>query len=353
LGFLHCSSCHGKLIDEEILHKIESVTAEEATPAIQAAQADPGERLRNCPTCRIAMQKTPYGKLKAKTTIDKCPKCSYIWLDQGELEAIQASYALYAKQISAKGSPDVTEFNCPKCGFAQQKKTECVKCGIIFSKFTAQDAIYKEQQYNSEKAASRVDAIFAEADSFEIKQIHEWGEIITDLETANRYSIKAAGTFFEAHEVSKGLGSLLTRSFLSAYRAFEINLWDLQNNHILELKRPFRFYFHQLSIADANGNAVGTIVREFSIINKKFSVFDARGKQVMSIHGPLIRPWTFFIKKSEREIGKISKKWSGLLKEAYTDSDTFGVKFNKKLDNNSKYIMLGAVFLIDFLYFEK
>ena len=76
--------------------------------------------------------------------------------------------------------------------------------------------------------------------------------------------------FFEAHEVSKGPISLLTRSFLSAYRPFEINLWDLQNNHILELKRPFRFYFHKMSIADGAEIKVGTIVREFSIINKKF-----------------------------------------------------------------------------------
>ena len=57
--------------------------------------------------------------------------------------------------------------------------------------------------------------------------------------------------------------------------------------------------------------------------------------------------------RAEQEIARISKKWSGLLKEAYTDSDTFGVTFSKNLDNHSKYILLGAVFLIDFLYFEK
>ena len=228
-NFLHCSSCHGKLIDEEILLRIETVTAAQASTSKQPAQADSREKLRNCPTCNVSMQKIAYGRLKPKTTIDKCPKCSYIWL---------------------------------------------------------------------------------------------------------------------------GPISLLTRSFLSAYRPFEINLWDLQNNHILELKRPFRFYFHKMSIADGAEIKVGTIVREFSIINKKFSVLDGRGKQIMSIHGPLIRPWTFFVKRAEREIGKISKQWGGLLKEIYTDADTFGVKFNKDIDKNSKYILLGAVFLIDFLYFE-
>ena len=28
----------------------------------------------------------------------------------------------------------------------------------------------------------------------------------------------------------------------------------------------------------------------------------------------------------ENEIGKISKQWSGMLKEAFTDTDNFGIK---------------------------
>lgn len=45
-------------------------------------------------------------------------------------------------------------------------------------------------------------------------------------------------------------------------------------------------------------------------------------------------------------VGKISKQWSGLAKEMFTDADNFGMTFPMDLDVNMKAVMLGAVFLI-------
>ena len=45
-------------------------------------------------------------------------------------------------------------------------------------------------------------------------------------------------------------------------------------------------------------------------------------------------------------IGKISKQWSGLVKEAFTDADNFGVTFPLELDVNLKAMILAATFLI-------
>jgi len=53
------------------------------------------------------------------------------------------------------------------------------------------------------------------------------------------------------------------------------------------------------------------------------------------------------------QVGKISKKWSGLLREAFTDADNFGISFPVDLDVRMKAVMLGACFLIDFMFFEK
>ena len=40
-------------------------------------------------------------------------------------------------------------------------------------------------------------------------------------------------------------------------------------------------------------------------------------------------------------------------KETLTDSDNFGITFPSDADTNQKSILLGAVFLIDFVHFEK
>jgi len=45
-------------------------------------------------------------------------------------------------------------------------------------------------------------------------------------------------------------------------------------------------------------------------------------------------------------IGRISKVWSGLIKEIFTDADNFGIVFPVDLDVNMKTLMLGACILI-------
>ena len=55
----------------------------------------------------------------------------------------------------------------------------------------------------------------------------------------------------------------------------------------------------------------------------------------------------------ESEVGKISKQWTGLLKESFTDSDNFGITFPMDLDVRCKATLIGACFLIDYMFFEK
>ena len=52
------------------------------------------------------------------------------------------------------------------------------------------------------------------------------------------------------------------------------------------------------------------------------------------------------------EHGTITKKWSGLLKESFSDADNFGITYAPEWDVKLKALFLGAVFLIDFVHFE-
>lgn len=45
-------------------------------------------------------------------------------------------------------------------------------------------------------------------------------------------------------------------------------------------------------------------------------------------------------------MGRISKEWGGLLREALTDADDFGLQFPVDLDVKVKAVLLGATFLI-------
>jgi len=52
------------------------------------------------------------------------------------------------------------------------------------------------------------------------------------------------------------------------------------------------------------------------------------------------------------EIGKVTKEFSGALRELVTDADNFAVLFPIDLDVRMKATLLGAVFMIDFMFFE-
>jgi len=66
----------------------------------------------------------------------------------------------------------------------------------------------------------------------------------------------------------------------------------------------------------------------------QFSIKDANGEIVLRIEGPFCTysicgdvEFNIMTADGATEIGKISKQWSGLLKEAFTDADNFGINF--------------------------
>lgn len=187
--------------------------------------------------------------------------------------------------------------------------------------------------------------------SLVVSQQKEWGEILTGFETKNRYAISdvsGSRLYLAAEEA----GSTLLRWFLKALRPFTIAVLTENGQVVLRVMRPFRFYFHRAEVVDSQGQTLGVIERRFSVLRRIYSVLDSSGEEVFQLLGPILHPWTFQIRNDGVEYGKITKKWSGLLKEGFTDADNFGVMFPAEWDVKLKALFLGAVFLIDFVHFE-
>ena len=187
--------------------------------------------------------------------------------------------------------------------------------------------------------------------SLVVSQQKEWGEILTGFETKNRYSIsdESGNTLYLAAEEG---GSTLLRLFLKAMRPFTVAVLTEDGQPVLRVTRPFRFYFHRAEVVDSHGRSLGVIERRFSMLRRVYSVFDDSGQEIFQLFGPILHPWTFQIRIDGVECGKITKKWSGLLKEGFTDADNFGIVCPREWDVELKALFLGAVFLIDFVHFE-
>lgn len=183
-----------------------------------------------------------------------------------------------------------------------------------------------------------------------VTQKKEMFEAFTGFETRNSYEIRLqGGQALHAAEVNTGF---LSRNFLKQLRPFELVVEDAQRNRRLTVKRPFRFMFHEITVMNGHGMVLGRVVKRFTFLNRLYEVKDADDRTLFELKGPLFKPWTFRIENALGNVGVITKKWSGLFTEAMTDADNFGLKLERDLPAAQKAVLLGAVFLIDFVHFE-
>lgn len=200
-------------------------------------------------------------------------------------------------------------------------------------------------------------APFARPHRLTVRQRKNWMEILTSFDARNKYVVydEAGNPVFNVEEQGSGFGSLMKRVFLRNMRPFTSHVEDLTGQQLLlVLHKPFRFIFHRLEVRDAAGNLLGSIQRRWTWFRRKYVVEGPSGEHVATLFGPILRPWTFKIQPAtgEQELGLIQKKWSGLLKEAFTAADNFWIDFEAVRDPQLRAVLFAATALIDIVHFE-
>jgi uncharacterized protein YxjI len=196
--------------------------------------------------------------------------------------------------------------------------------------------------------------MLAQAQTLVVHQQKEMLEIFTDFETKNRYVVQLPDgqPALYAAELGGGAMAFLTRSFLKSKRPFTMRLLDTRGNVAFVLERPWTWFFSEIHVHDGQGQKLGMIDQRWAFFARRFAVLDASNRELAQLHGPFFRPWTFRVMQGDQEVGRISKKWSGLLTEAFTNADTFGLELGPSMSPQLRALALAATFLIDFLYFE-
>ena len=189
-----------------------------------------------------------------------------------------------------------------------------------------------------------------------IKQKKELAELF-GLETRNKYEIsdKNKKPILYVAEQQKGFMGLIFRQILGHWRTFEIHVFKTDRSLFIRAIHPFRFFFQRLDVLDQHDNLLGSIQQRFAIFSKKFDVLDHHGKVLLRVSSPIWKIWTFpFFNQFKIEAARIEKKWSGLLKEAFTDADNFRLEFiDQNLTDDQRKILIASSIFIDLIYFEK
>ncbi|TGZ67662.1 hypothetical protein CRM22_004676 [Opisthorchis felineus] len=204
-----------------------------------------------------------------------------------------------------------------------------------------------------------------------VKQKKELFEIMTDIETANRYVIlnTMGQTVYNCSEES----NFCARQFCKAQRPYTMHVQDNSGMEVIRVKRPYKCYCcweclscseccqDELLVEAPIGQVVGYVKQIQEGCKIRYAIKDSTGKQVLRIHGPSYchcacfgEDINFKVMSADgnTEVGRITKQWSNIVQEMFTDADNFGIAFPMDLDARIKATLIGAVFLIDFMFFE-
>jgi uncharacterized protein YxjI len=207
-----------------------------------------------------------------------------------------------------------------------------------------------------ENGLAMVGQRFTDLQTLTVKQRKNWWEMIFSFEAKNRYVVlgNRMGAAFEVEEQGEGFGALLKRLFLGTARPFTAFVTDARRDSLaMRLHRRWRWFFPFMDVHDGEDQPVASLEAQWAWFQRRYTVRDAQGTTLGEIVGPFFKPWTFELTVGGQVIGHIKKKWSGLLKEAFSDADNFEVEFAADVDPRWKALSLAAAVLIDVVHFER
>uniref|UniRef100_H2ZPC5 Phospholipid scramblase n=1 Tax=Ciona savignyi TaxID=51511 RepID=H2ZPC5_CIOSA len=207
-----------------------------------------------------------------------------------------------------------------------------------------------------------------------VHQQVELFEAMTDFETKNRYVIK--NSLGQQCYFAKEESSLFQRLCCGSERGFEVKVTDNNGQEVIRMRRRFKCcagccwcansdtcaFF--LEVESPTGTFIGGVRQSQSCWYPMYEVMDASQKSVFNIEGPCCPisgpcctcDFDFVVSTTDDSatpVGKITKQYSGFVKEAFTNATNFSVTFPMDLDVKMKAVLLGASLLIDFMYFEE
>lgn len=216
------------------------------------------------------------------------------------------------------------------------------------------------------------------------QKVNSWLEVLCNCEEENKYQIfNPMGATREKILTAKERSGYCNRMCLAEKRHFHMSIETNDGQEALYFERPYRVMerggwccccckcgFQALRIyggtaSKVNETMLGYVQEDYYCMFPVLSVFDESGSIQYRIKlKPTCKSFccsfaaaTFEIfdvadESCSHHVGKIKKKWSGVLKELFTDADNFFIEFPDNASAKHRALLLGALFFIDYLYYE-
>jgi hypothetical protein len=239
---------------------------------------------------------------------------------------------------------------CPQCGHEQSSTIECEHCGIIFSKWKPHEV--------AEGLPAALEALLGNVNVLRLNENPRGVlSMVTGWEVAREFDVvdSVGRQRGSAAEQGQGVFASLGRTFLSSWLSVQFAVFTYPSQQLaLTLRRPFFWFFSEITVDGFRGERLGSAKRRFSLLRKCYDLRDASGQTFATIASPLFHPWTFPIfDRSGQQRAEIAKKWAGMTEEMITEAQRFKIDFmNHGWPLAQRAVILATALTIDFDSFE-
>lgn len=137
-------------------------------------------------------------------------------------------------------------------------------------------------------------------------------------------------------------------SSVDQFLTHTLAVYDRDGNKVVELTRPAKVFKSKVIVKDGTGREAGRIVQQNMIGKIRFGLEGAQGEALGQIKAENWRAWNFsIVDGSDREVGRITKKWEGLMKTAFTTADNYVVEIDPAVQGDMRLLALASAAGID------
>jgi uncharacterized protein YxjI len=171
-------------------------------------------------------------------------------------------------------------------------------------------------------------------------------EMTNEYEVADETGAPIGTIREEGQSTARKIVRLVTS--LDQFLTHRLAVYDASGTKVLELVRPAKVFRSTVEVHDGGGRLVGKIVQENVVGKKRFRLDGPAGQPLGSVNAENWRSWDFAISDaSGAEVGRITKKWAGILREAFTTADHYLLHVSADVPGDLRTLMVASAAGID------
>ncbi len=172
------------------------------------------------------------------------------------------------------------------------------------------------------------------------------------IELVNQYSIHDGEGgelgFIQQEGQSKKRKALRFVTDIDQFLTHRLSVYDAHDNKVLGITRPAKVFKSKLLVEDGMGRAVGGIMQKNVFGKIRFDLIGSSGETLGQIKAENWRAWDFSIEDSAgKEVGRIDKKFVGVLKAVFTPADNYVVDIDPSLSGDFRLLAIAASTAVD------